>query len=31
MGQAARIRAGRHFSADVIVPKYESLYRRLCG
>jgi len=31
MGQAAQIRARRHFSADVIVPMYESLYRRVCG
>jgi N-acetyl-alpha-D-glucosaminyl L-malate synthase BshA len=31
MGQAAQIRARRHFSADVIVPIYESLYRRVCG
>jgi glycosyltransferase involved in cell wall biosynthesis len=30
MGQAAQIRARRHFSADVIVPMYESLYRRVC-
>jgi len=31
MGQAAQFRARRHFSADVIVPMYESLYRRVCG
>jgi N-acetyl-alpha-D-glucosaminyl L-malate synthase BshA len=31
MGQAAQIRAHRYFSAEVIVPKYESLYRRVCG
>jgi glycosyltransferase involved in cell wall biosynthesis len=31
MGQAAQIRARRYFSAEVIVPMYESLYRRVCG
>jgi L-malate glycosyltransferase len=31
MGQAARRRAREHFSADVIVPQYEALYRRLCS
>jgi L-malate glycosyltransferase len=30
MGQAARRRARDHFSAEVIVPRYEALYRRLC-
>ncbi len=29
MGGAARIRARERFSADVIVPQYEALYRRL--
>jgi L-malate glycosyltransferase len=28
MGRAARRRAREHFSADAIVPRYESLYRR---
>jgi N-acetyl-alpha-D-glucosaminyl L-malate synthase BshA len=28
MGQAAQLRAQRHFSAEAIVPMYESLYRR---
>ena len=31
MGQAARLRAREKFSAPVIVPLYESLYRRICG
>ena len=31
MGKAARQRAREKFSADVIVPKYEALYRRVCG
>jgi N-acetyl-alpha-D-glucosaminyl L-malate synthase BshA len=31
MGQAARRRAQEQFSADVIVPRYEALYRRVCG
>ena len=31
MGHAAQLRAQRHFSADVIVPHYESLYRRVLG
>lgn len=31
MGQAARQRAREKFSADVIVPRYEALYRRVCG
>ena len=31
MGKAARERARNKYSADVIVPKYESLYRRVCG
>ncbi|HEV2454115.1 MAG TPA: N-acetyl-alpha-D-glucosaminyl L-malate synthase BshA [Verrucomicrobiae bacterium] len=29
MGQAAQRRAREHFSAEVIVPRYEALYRRL--
>jgi len=31
MGQAARQRAREKFSANVIVPRYEALYRRVCG
>jgi hypothetical protein len=31
MGQAAQRRARDFFSADVIVPRYEALYRRLCA
>jgi len=31
MGQAARQRAREKFSADVIVPKYEALYRSVCA
>jgi glycosyltransferase involved in cell wall biosynthesis len=31
MGQAAQRRAREFFSADVIVPRYEALYRRLCA
>ena len=31
MGQAARLRAREKFSASVIVPQYEELYRRICG
>jgi glycosyltransferase involved in cell wall biosynthesis len=30
MGSAARQRARDRFSADVIVPRYEALYRRVC-
>jgi len=30
LGQAARARARERFSAEVIVPRYEALYRRLC-
>jgi N-acetyl-alpha-D-glucosaminyl L-malate synthase BshA len=30
-GQAAQGRAREWFSADVIVPQYEALYRRVCG
>jgi N-acetyl-alpha-D-glucosaminyl L-malate synthase BshA len=31
MGIAAQQRAHEHFSAEVIVPRYEALYRRVCG
>ncbi len=31
LGQAAHERARRLFSAEVIVPKYEELYRRVCA
>ena len=31
LGQAAQHRAREAFSADVIVPRYEALYRRVCG
>jgi glycosyltransferase involved in cell wall biosynthesis len=31
MGLAAQRRAREHFSAEAIVPRYESLYRRLCA
>ena len=31
LGQAARQRAREHFSAAAIVPRYEALYRRVCG
>jgi N-acetyl-alpha-D-glucosaminyl L-malate synthase BshA len=31
LGRAAQQRARELFSADVIVPKYEALYRRVCG
>jgi L-malate glycosyltransferase len=31
LGQASRRRAVQHFSAEVIVPKYEALYRRVCA
>ena len=30
LGQAAKRRATERFSADIIVPKYENLYRRIC-
>jgi len=30
MGEAAQCRAREHFSAEVIVPRYEALYRRVC-
>jgi glycosyltransferase involved in cell wall biosynthesis len=31
LGEAARLRAHRLFSADAIVPRYEELYRRVCA
>ena len=31
LGRSARRRAREHFSAEVIVPRYEALYRRVCG
>jgi glycosyltransferase involved in cell wall biosynthesis len=31
LGRAAQLRAQTEFSANVIVPRYEALYRRLCG
>ena len=31
MGRAARERAGKLFAAEVIVPRYEALYRRVCA
>jgi N-acetyl-alpha-D-glucosaminyl L-malate synthase BshA len=31
LGNAAKSRARELFSADAIVPKYEALYRRVCG
>jgi L-malate glycosyltransferase len=31
MGLAAKRRARDHFSAEVIIPRYEALYRRLCS
>jgi glycosyltransferase involved in cell wall biosynthesis len=30
LGRAAKARARERFSAEVIVPRYEALYRRLC-
>jgi N-acetyl-alpha-D-glucosaminyl L-malate synthase BshA len=30
LGRAAQVRAHEHFSAKVIVPRYEMLYRRIC-
>jgi N-acetyl-alpha-D-glucosaminyl L-malate synthase BshA len=30
LGEAARRRARERFSADIIVPRYEALYRRVC-
>ncbi len=31
LGRAAQLRARDLFSADVIVPRYQALYRRVCG
>jgi glycosyltransferase involved in cell wall biosynthesis len=31
LGKAAQVRARREFSASVIVPRYEGLYRRVCA
>jgi N-acetyl-alpha-D-glucosaminyl L-malate synthase BshA len=31
LGEAARIRARSHFSAEAIIPRYEELYRRVCA
>ena len=31
LGAAARCRARERFSADVVVPRYEAVYRRVCG
>ena len=31
MGLAAQRQAREHFSAEVIVPRYEALYHRVCG
>ena len=31
LGRAAQARAHDEFSARVIVPRYETLYRRVCG
>lgn len=31
LGRAAQVRARAQFSADAIVPRYEELYRRVCG
>jgi glycosyltransferase involved in cell wall biosynthesis len=31
MGEAAQKQARERFSADAIVPRYEALYRRVCG
>jgi len=31
LGRAAQVRARAHFSAAVVVPRYEALYRRVCG
>jgi glycosyltransferase involved in cell wall biosynthesis len=31
LGRAAQARAREHFSAGVIVPRYEALYRRIRG
>jgi len=31
LGSAAQARARKKFSANAIVPRYEALYRRVCG
>lgn len=31
LGQKARARAREHFSAAAIIPRYEALYRKICG
>jgi N-acetyl-alpha-D-glucosaminyl L-malate synthase BshA len=31
LGHAAKLRAREHFSAAAIVPRYEALYRKVCG
>jgi hypothetical protein len=31
LGRAAQTRIREKFSANVIVPRYETLYRRVCG
>ena len=31
LGEAARHRARQHFSAEAIVPRYETIYRRVCS
>jgi glycosyltransferase involved in cell wall biosynthesis len=31
LGEAARQRALKHFSAEVIIPQYEALYHRVCN
>jgi glycosyltransferase involved in cell wall biosynthesis len=30
LGRAAQTRARERFSAEIIVPRYEALYRRVC-
>ena len=31
LGRAAQRHARKFFSADIIVPRYQDLYRRVCG
>jgi glycosyltransferase involved in cell wall biosynthesis len=31
LGRAAQRHARKFFSADLIVPRYQDLYRRVCG
>lgn len=31
MGHAGQVFAAQHFAADIIVPRYEALYRRVCA